>query len=65
VPRNAFVPLATLQEFLAKPRAGQQAPGVARPINALLAADAADVMEFARREGLTAHARAVGIRTNR
>jgi histidinol dehydrogenase len=27
-----------------------------------LAADASDVMEFARREGLTAHARAVGIR---
>jgi histidinol dehydrogenase len=27
-----------------------------------LAADAGDVMEFARREGLTAHARAVGIR---
>jgi histidinol dehydrogenase len=30
-----------------------------------LEADASDVMEFARREGLTAHARAVGIRTGR
>jgi histidinol dehydrogenase len=30
-----------------------------------LEADAHDVMEFARREGLTAHARAVGIRTQR
>ncbi|HTV20634.1 MAG TPA: histidinol dehydrogenase [Polyangiaceae bacterium] len=30
-----------------------------------LAADTADVMEFARREGLTAHARAVGIRGER
>jgi histidinol dehydrogenase len=30
-----------------------------------LAADAADVTEFARREGLTAHARAVSIRTER
>jgi ABC-type lipoprotein release transport system permease subunit len=45
VPRNAFVPLATLQEFLAKPRGNQPAPGVARPINAVLVADASPELQ--------------------
>src|SRR5262249_32910667 len=43
--RNAFVRLATVQQFLARPRPDQMPLGVKRPINAVLAAGTEDDLQ--------------------
>ena len=56
---------AAARKQVADAKGSPERSSVIRYQAADLEADANDVMEFAKREGLTAHARAVGIRTGR